>query len=98
MSASLAALAQARGLTRIDHVVLSAQTDALSAGANVFVIQGDLGDPGRRVGHMRTQDAVATQVEASLSQLDVGARQLSPATRASETVPVEREPTRMSVG
>ena len=98
MSASLAALAQARGLTRIDHVVLSAQTDALSAGANVFVIQGDLGDPARRVGHMRTQDAVATPVEASLSQLDVGARQPSPATRASETVQVEREATRMSVG
>ena len=98
MSASLAALAQARGLTRIDHVVLSAQTDALSAGANVFVIQGDLGDPARRVGRMRTQDAVATPVEASLSQLDVGARQASPATRASETVQVEREATRMSVG
>ena len=98
MSASLAALAQARGLTRIDHVVLSAQTDALSAGANVFVIQGDLGDPARRVGRMRTQDAVATPVEASLSQLDVGARQPSPATRASETVQVEREATRMSVG
>ena len=47
---------------------------------------------------MRTQDAVATPVEASLSQLDVGARQPSPATRASETVQVEREATRMSVG
>ena len=98
MSASLAALAQARGLTRIDHVVLSAQTDALSAGANVFVIQGDLGDPTRRVGHMRTQDAVAAPVAASLAQLDLGDRQPSPATRASETVPVEREPTRLSVG
>ncbi|OHE83071.1 MAG: hypothetical protein A2579_02965 [Lysobacterales bacterium RIFOXYD1_FULL_69_11] len=98
MSASLALLAQSRGLTRIDHVVLSAQTDALARGANVFVIQGHPDDPSSRVGHMRTQDAVAAPVEASLVQLDVGARQSAPAGRASEPVQVEREPARMSVG
>ena len=71
MSASLALLAHARGLTRIDHVVLSAQTDGLAKGAHVFVIQGGLDDPARRVGHMRTHDAVAAPLDDTLARLQV---------------------------
>ena len=71
MSASLALLAHSRGLTRIDHVVLSAQTDGLAKGAHVFVIQGGLDDPARRIGHMRTHDAVAAPLDDTLARLQV---------------------------
>lgn len=95
MSASLALLAQSRGLTRIDHVVLSARTDALAAGANVFVIQGELADPARRIGHMRTHDAVAAPVADSLRQLDANTQHAVAPTRAADTPQPERDAARV---
>ena len=85
MSASLALLAHARGLTRIDHVVLSAQTDALAKGAHVFVIQGGLDDPARRVGYMRTHDAVVAPLDDTLARLQV------PSTPPSDAIAPTRE-------
>lgn len=86
MSASLALLAHSRGLTRIDHVVLSAQTDGLAKGAHVFVIQGGLDDPARRVGHMRTHDAVAAPLDDTLAWLQV------PSTPPASAITPTREP------
>lgn len=86
MSASLALLAHAQGLTRIDHVVLSAQTDGLAKGAHVFVIQGGLDDPARRVGHMRTHDAVAAPLDDTLARLQV------PSTPPASAITPTREP------
>ncbi|MFP7722372.1 XVIPCD domain-containing protein [Lysobacter sp. A3-1-A15] len=94
MSASLAVLAQSRGLTRIDHVVLSAQTDALGKGANVFVIQGEPSDPARRVGHMRTHDAIAATVEQSLERLADRTQAASP--QPAMPAPAEREPAQVA--
>ncbi|GEM_PF-259440 len=69
MSASLAHLAKAHGLERIDHVLLSEQTSRAPAGANVFVVQGELGNPAHLRANMATDEAVNTPVEQSLSRL-----------------------------
>jgi len=69
MSASLAHLAKAHGLERIDHVLLSEQTARAPAGANVFVVQGELGNPAHLRANMATEEAVNTPVEQSLARL-----------------------------
>ncbi|WP_460759609.1 XVIPCD domain-containing protein [Lysobacter fragariae] len=69
MSASLACLASENGLTRIDHVVLSRQTDAVRQGENVFVVQGRLEDPAHLVAHMKTNTAMQTPVQESVQRL-----------------------------
>lgn len=70
MSASLAHLAKAHGLERIDHVVLSEQTARAPAGAGVFVVQGELGNPAHLRAGMATDVAVNTPVEQSLAKLE----------------------------
>jgi hypothetical protein len=70
MSASLAHLAKAHGLERIDHVVLSEQTAREPAGANVFVVQGALNNPAHLRAGMVTDVAVNTPVEQSLAKLE----------------------------
>ena len=69
LAASAAGLAQANGLQRIDHVVLSDATATLKPGENVFVVQGGLSEATNRVAFMKTQDAIATPVERSLERL-----------------------------
>lgn len=68
MSASLTSLARQNGFERIDRVVLSVQNDHSRAGENVFIVQGDLNDPGRRLAHMKTHDALAAPIEQSSGQ------------------------------
>lgn len=70
MTASLACLARERGLERIDHVLLSRQTETARQGEHVFVLQGRLDDPTQLRAHMKTAVAVATPVDESLLRLD----------------------------
>jgi len=69
MSASLALLAKEHGMERIDHVLLSEKTPRAAAGATVFVVQGEPGNPAHLRADMPTQVAVNTPVEQSLAQL-----------------------------
>jgi hypothetical protein len=69
MAASLTVLAKQAGLSRIDHVVMSEQRAGLKAGENVFVVEGNLGDPAHNRAHMKTQAALETPLGSSLGQL-----------------------------
>lgn len=69
MAASLACLAKERGFDRIDHALLSIQSEQTRAGENVFIVQGDPNDPAKRRAHMKTQDAIAVPVEESVGRL-----------------------------
>jgi peptidoglycan hydrolase-like protein with peptidoglycan-binding domain len=69
MAASAACLAKANGLSGIDHIFLSVERGAVRRGENLFVVQGEPGDPAHRRAMMKTQDAVSTPVEQSLGQL-----------------------------
>lgn len=70
MTASLLTLAKDNGLTRVDHVLLSKQTDNLTTAKNVFVVQGALNDPAMLRAHMPTVQAAQTLVEQSFNQLE----------------------------
>lgn len=82
MAASLANLARAQGLERIDHVVLGKPTGPSSDSQNVFVIQGALDDPAHRRAHMGIDAAVHTSVDDSIRQLQKIDRQQAAATVA----------------
>ena len=62
LEASVTRLAKENGLTRIDHVVLGKN-------GNVFVVEGGLDDPARRVAHMPAQAAVVTPAAESFRQM-----------------------------
>ncbi|GAB3380115.1 XVIPCD domain-containing protein [Lysobacter fragariae] len=69
MAASAACLARTEGLSRIDHIVLSVDSGAVRRGENLFVVQGDLGDPRSLVAQMKTRDAQIVPLEQSLTRL-----------------------------
>ncbi|MGH8026325.1 MAG: XVIPCD domain-containing protein, partial [Pseudoxanthomonas sp.] len=69
MAASAACLAKANGLSRIDQVLLSEARGEVRQGENMFVLQGEPGDPAQRRATMKTQDAANTPVEQSLAQM-----------------------------
>lgn len=69
MKASLAELAVRSGFDRVDHVLLSIRSGDVQAGQNVFVVQGALGDPAHLRAHMRTDAAVAAEVEVSFRKI-----------------------------
>ncbi|MCW0388538.1 hypothetical protein NB722_003077 [Xanthomonas sacchari] len=69
MTASLAHLAKANGLERIDHVLLSEQTARAPAGATVFVVQSEPRNPAYLRAGMSTDVAINTPVEQSLSRM-----------------------------
>lgn len=69
MACSLAVLAREHGFAHIDHVLLSVDGAGARAGQNVFVIQGEPGDPAKRMAHMTTNAALATPVEHSMERL-----------------------------
>lgn len=62
LEASVTRLARESGLARIDHVVMGKN-------GNVFVVEGGLDDPARRVAHMPIQTALGTPVAESFRQL-----------------------------
>lgn len=71
MAASLTTLAASSGLERVDHVLLSLQGSGIAPGQQVFVVQGDPGDPAHQRAHMPTGQAIATPPEQSFQQLVV---------------------------
>lgn len=73
MKASLAHLAVANGLERVDHVLLSQQASGVSAGQHVFVVQGDPANPAHLRAHMPTEIAVKTPEETSLREMALAA-------------------------
>lgn len=91
MSGSLACLAQEAGLQRIDHVLLSQATNERAAGENVFVVQGEPGDPGHLRAHMPTAQAVSTTVENSLRKLEQTTHSHSSQSHAHTEAVAQRE-------
>ncbi|WP_312326746.1 XVIPCD domain-containing protein [Stenotrophomonas sp.] len=79
ISASLLVLAKENGLSRVDHVVLSERTANAAAAENIFVVQGERGDPAHLRAAMPTAVAAQTPVEASLERSEqlANAHQLS---------------------
>lgn len=71
MTASLVVLAKDAGLDQVDHVLLSNATTALPAAHNVFVVQGEPGDPAHHRAAMPTAQAAQTSVEESMQQFGV---------------------------
>jgi putative chitinase len=61
LEASVTRLAKENGLTRIDHVVMG--------NGNLFVVEGGLDDPARRIVHMPVQSAMATPAADSFRRL-----------------------------
>lgn len=70
MTASLLVLAKEKELTRVDHVVLSRQTDDFEAARTVFLVQGSPTDHGMIRTSMLTVQAAHTPVEQSHQQLE----------------------------
>lgn len=79
ISASLLVLAKENGLSRVDHVMLSDRTANAPAAENIFVVQGERGDPAHLRAAMPTAVAAQTPVEASLERSEqlANAHQLS---------------------
>ena len=97
MKASLTELAARNGLDRVDHVLLSIRSGEVQAGQNVFVVQGELGDPAHRRAHMSTGLALATEVDASFRKL-VALDQNRSIEQAPEQNPQEQEIQARSAG
>lgn len=88
MAGSLACLAKQNGFERIDHALLSIQSEQTRAGEKVFIVQGDPSDPAKRRAHMQTQDAIVVPVEESLKRLtalEAASPQLAQSERLSQT-------------
>lgn len=66
MTASLFAAAVQRGMTRVDHAVLSVATADRAAGHMVFAVQGALDDPAKLRAQMPTAEALGASVDDSL--------------------------------
>lgn len=69
LAASLAALAKAQGLSRIDHVLLSQGGAGLKPGETVFIVEGRVDDPAHQRAQMPIERAAKTPMEASFDQL-----------------------------
>ncbi|WP_313347909.1 XVIPCD domain-containing protein [Stenotrophomonas sp.] len=75
LTGSLLVLAKGNGMDHVDHVVLSRPTANQPGGQNVFVVQGELNDPGHLRAGMPTQQAVTAPFEQSMAQFDVVAKE-----------------------
>lgn len=75
LTGSLLVLAKSNGLDRVDHVALSSPTAQQPGAHTVFVVQGDMGNPGHLRAGMLTEQAVKTPFEESLEQFDVAAHE-----------------------
>lgn len=71
LAASAACLAAEKGMHRIDHVILSSQTNQSRACENFFIVQRELANPANVRAHMSTSQAVSTSVEDSLVRLQL---------------------------
>lgn len=68
LAASMAALAQAHGFERIDHVMASHAAAGQPAGATAFVVQGQPGDGRARTARMPMDEALQAGTPARLLQ------------------------------
>jgi len=68
ISASLYALAKANGLTHVDHVLLSTRPAQADAAQNIFIVQGEPGDPAHLRASMATAVAAQTPAETSFER------------------------------
>lgn len=91
LAASLARAAAECGLTRIDHVALSRQTQHAAAGQYAFAVQGALDDPAALRVHVSTDQAICTPVEESLRGLSADREPRGHATVQQEA-PSQRTP------
>jgi hypothetical protein len=67
--ASLLVVAKQNGLDRVDHVVLSRQTEHHPAAEQIFVVKGVLGDPASLRAGTNTAEAAQRPVQESLDTL-----------------------------
>lgn len=100
MAASAACLAKANGLSGIDHTFLSVERGAVRQGENLFVVQGEPGDPAHRRAMMKTQEAISMPVEQSLGQLQAlnEAQQRQPLARTMDEPARETSAPQMRMG
>jgi hypothetical protein len=70
LNASLLVLAKEKGLTQVDHVLLSERNEHVQKGENIFLVQGGLSDPAHRVADMKTQDAIGMSQAQSHERLE----------------------------
>lgn len=75
LTGSLLVLAKSNGLDRVDHVALSNPTAQQPGAHTVFVVQGEMDNPGHLRAGMPTEQAVKTPFEESLEQFDVVAHE-----------------------
>lgn len=73
LAVSAACLANDSGFNRIDHIVLSQATTTTRQGENVFVVQGEPGDPAHRRAHMATAEALQMPAQDTLRRLSESA-------------------------
>jgi hypothetical protein len=72
LAASLTLLAKENGISRIDNIVFSIDNGrGVKAGENVFVVQGELGNPAHDRAHMKTTEAINTSVSESFQKMEV---------------------------
>lgn len=70
LNASLLVLAKEKGLTQVDHVLLSEHNEYVQKGENIFLVQGGLDDPAHRRADMKTQDAIGMTEAQSHERLE----------------------------
>jgi len=96
MAASAACLAMDQGFSRIDHMMLSEATPTSRPGENVFVVQGEPGDPAHRRAQMSTAEALQMPVQDSLRRLSEGADARAQEHVQNETLALEaQQPSRV---
>ena len=92
MALSLTGLAAKDGLSRIDHLVFSADNGrGAKAGENVIIVQGELNSSSHDRAHMKTTEAVKTPAFASLQWLET-LHQQQTAQQHIQNAPVQRGP------
>ncbi|TFZ44523.1 hypothetical protein E5C33_13905 [Stenotrophomonas maltophilia] len=91
LSASLLVLARQNGLDRVDHVVLSRQTDGAGAAQNIFVVKGPLDDPASLRASSPIAEAAQRPVQESLDTLAVVNRQADPASQEQTRAQVQEQ-------
>ncbi|RYG88428.1 MAG: hypothetical protein EON59_04455 [Alphaproteobacteria bacterium] len=99
MAASVACLAKANGLSRIDYVLLSDARGTARQGDSLFVVQGDPSDPAHKRAQMKTEDAIGTPIERSMAQLhglNEAHQKLQPAQAMEEPIRETSQHMRMS--
>jgi len=77
LAGSLTALAVAKGLDRVDHVVLSGSSAGCPGGEYVFVVQGRRGDLSSLRERMSTLEAVNQPLAQSFEQAQASERELA---------------------